>query len=132
MITNHHACQFITLLNTELKILAWVLANCLQFVISNLIGPEQNYAVKGRLIQDNLHLVHEVLEEIEVDTEAALISLDQSKSFDRVDHRYLAMILETIGYKPFYKWISILYHCLRTVVQVNGKCSNPFAIEQSL
>ena len=40
----------ITLLNTELKILAQVLANHLQFVISDLIGSEQNYAMKRRLI----------------------------------------------------------------------------------
>ena len=46
----------ITLLNTELKILARVLANCLQFVIGDLSGPEK-YVVKGRSIQDNLHLV---------------------------------------------------------------------------
>ena len=45
----------ITLLNTELKILAWVLTNHLHLVVSDLIKPEQNYAVKGRLIQDNLH-----------------------------------------------------------------------------
>ena len=40
----------ITLLNTELKILARVLANRLQLVISDLVGPEQNYALKGRSI----------------------------------------------------------------------------------
>ena len=51
--------RVITLFNTELTILAWVLANRLQLVISDLIGPEQNYAVRGRSIQDNLHLVHE-------------------------------------------------------------------------
>ena len=55
----------ITLLNTELKILARVLANRLQLVISNLIGSEQTFAVKGRSIQDNLHLIREVLEGIE-------------------------------------------------------------------
>ena len=38
----------ITLLNTVLKILARVLANRLQLVINDLIGPEQNYAAKGR------------------------------------------------------------------------------------
>ena len=66
----------ITLLNTELKILARVLANRLQLVISDLIGSEQTFAVKGRSIQDNLHLIREVLEGIEDGTEAALISLD--------------------------------------------------------
>ena len=35
---------------TELKIWARILANRLQVVISDLIGPEQTYAVKGTLI----------------------------------------------------------------------------------
>ena len=52
----------ITLLNTEVKILARVLANRLQRVISDLIGLEQTFVVKGRSIQDNLHLIREVLE----------------------------------------------------------------------
>ena len=65
----------ITLLNIELKILARVLANRLQLVISDLIGPEEAFAVKRRSIQDNLHLIREDLEGIE-DGKAALISLD--------------------------------------------------------
>ena len=93
----------ITPLNTELKILARVLANRLQVVISNLIGPEQTYAVNGRSIQDNLHLIREVLEGIEDGTETALISLDQSKAFDRVDHRILAIVLETAGFQPEFR-----------------------------
>ena len=101
----------ITLLNTELKTLARVLENRLQLVISDLIDPEQTYAVKGRPIQDNLHLIREVLEGIEDDTEAALISLDQFKAFDRVDHRFLASVLETAGFQPkFRRWISMMYH----------------------
>ena len=115
----------ITLLNTELKILARVLANCLQLVISGLIGPEQNYAVKGRSIQDNLDLAREILEGIE--DEAALINLDRSKAFDRVDHQFMAAILETARFDPeFRKWISILYHN----PQVNGKHSKAFVIER--
>ena len=123
----------ITLLNTGLKILARVLANRLQRVISDLIGPEQTFAVKGRSIQDNLHLIREVLEGIEDDPEAALISLDQSKAFDRVDHRFLASVLETAGFKPeFRRWISMMYHNPQAVVQVNGRRSRVFAVERSV
>ena len=86
----------ITLLNTELKILARIFANRLQ---SDLIGLEQNYAMKGRSIQDHLHLVREILERLEDDTEAALINLNQSKAFDRVDHRFLA----TAGFEPKFR-----------------------------
>ena len=123
----------ITLLNTELKILARVLANRLQLVISDLIGPEQTFAVKGRSIQDNLHLIREVLEGIKDDTESALISLDQSKAFDRVDHRFLASVLETAGFEPeFRRWISMMYHNPQAVVQVNGRRSRVIAIERSV
>ena len=123
----------ITLLNAELKILARVLANRLLRVISDLIGPEQTFAVKGRSIQDNLHLIHEVLKGIEDDTETALISLDQSKAFDRVDHRFLASVLETVGFKPeFRRWISMMYHNPKAVLQVNGRRLEVFEIERSV
>ena len=45
----------ITLLNTELNIFSRVLSNRLQLIISDLIEPEQNYAVKWRSIQEKLH-----------------------------------------------------------------------------
>ena len=123
----------IALLNTELKILARVLANRLQLVISDLIGPKQNYAAKARPIQNNLDLVSEILEGLEDSTEATLINLDQSKAFDSVDHRFLATVLETTGFQPkFRKWISMMYYNLQTVVPVNWKRSEAFVIERSV
>ena len=107
--------------------------NRLQLVISDLIGPEQTFAVKGRSIQDNLHLIREVLEGIKDGTEAALISSDQSKAFNRVDHRFLASVLETAGFKPeFRRWISMMYHNPQAVVQVNGRRLGVIAIERSV
>ena len=89
--------------------------------------------MKARSIQDNLHLIREILEGIEDDTEAALISLDQSKAFDRVDHRFVATVLETAGFKPeFCRWVSMMYHNPQAVVQVNGRRSGVFAIERSV
>ena len=85
--------------------------------------------MKGRSIKDNLHLIHEVLVGIEDGTEAALISLDKSKAFDRVEHRFLATVLETTGFEPeFRKWIFMMYHN----PQVNGMRSGTFAIERSV
>ena len=83
--------------------------------------------MKGRSIQDNLHLAREILEGIE--DEAVLINLDQSKAFDRVDHQFMAAVLETARFDPeFCKCISILYHN----PQVNGKHSKAFVIEHSV
>ena len=80
--------------------------------------------MKGRSIHDNLHFVHEILE-------ATLINLDQSMAFYRVDHRFLAIVLETAGFQlEFRKWISMMYHNPQAVVQVNGKRSEAFAVER--
>ena len=113
--------------------MARVLAKILQLVISNQIGPDKNYAVKGRSIQNNLHLEREVLEELEDGTEAALINLDQSKAFNSIDHRFLATVLETARFKPeFCKWINMMYHNQQAVVQENWKRSELFATKRSV
>ena len=110
-----------------------VLANRLQLVISDLNGLELTYAVKGRSIQDNLHLILEIIEWLEDGTEAALINLDQSKAFGRVDHRFLASVLKTVGFKlEFSGWISMTYHNPQAVVQVNERRSRAFVIERSV
>ena len=128
---NHY--RPIALLNTGLKILVRVLANRLQLIISDLIEPEQNYAVKGKSIQDNLNLVRKILEELEDGNEAALTNLDPSKAFHKVDHRFLATVLETVRFKSgFHKWISMMYHNPQAVVQVNRKRLEAFTIERSV
>ena len=109
--------------------MARVLANSLELVISDLIGPEQNYTVKARSIQDNLYLVCEVLKGLKDDSKAGLINLDQSNAFNWVDHRFLETVSETTGFKPeFRKWISMMYHNTQVVVQGNGRRSKAFPL----
>lgn len=66
--------RLITMLNTELMILANDLANRLQVVVPSLISPEQTCAEKGRTFQDNLHLASLIVEQVE--SGAALINFD--------------------------------------------------------
>ena len=113
--------------------MARVLANRLQLVISNLIGPELAFAVEGKSIQAKLHLVREALEGIKDSIEAALVNLDQSKAFDRLDHRFLVSVLKTAGFKPeFRRWISMMYYNPQALVQVSGRRLGAFAIERSV
>ena len=105
----------ITLLNTELKILSRSKRIVYSFIYKS--------------IQDDLHLIREVLEEIKDITKATLISLHQSNAFDRVIHRFL----ETAGFQlESRRWISMMYHHPQAVVQVNGRRSRAFAIEHSV
>ena len=52
----------ISLLNVDYKILAKVLANRLQKVISRIISPDQVGYLKGRYIGDNIRAMLDILE----------------------------------------------------------------------
>ena len=50
-----------------------------------------------------------------------------------MDHRFLAAVLETAGFKPeYHRWISILYRSSQAEVQAKRKVSGSFAIERSV
>ena len=59
-------------------------------VLPNLIAPEHTCAVRSRIVQNGFDLVHIFLVRVNEDT--TLIHLDQSKSFDRVDHCFLESV----------------------------------------
>ena len=110
----------LTMLNTDLKILAKILANRLWTVLLSLICPEQTCAVKGRTIQDSLHLVRTIIE-------------NQSKAFDRVDHAFLEAVLSAAGFKvDFHTWIRLLYASPGVKVEVNGVRLKPFTLTRSI
>ena len=121
----------LTMLNTDLKILAKILADRLQSALPSLISPEQSCAVKGRTIQDSLHLIRTIIDK--VDNKAALINLDQSKAFDRVDHSFLEAVLSAAGFGvDFRTWIRLMYASPGVMVEVNGVRSKPFTLSRSI
>ncbi|CAE1328699.1 unnamed protein product [Acanthosepion pharaonis] len=76
-------------------------------------------------------MVRLILEQ--VDSEAALINLDQSKAFDRVDHRFLEAVLSAAGFgADFRSWIRLLYATSGALVEVNGVRSEPFVLSRSI
>ena len=62
----------------------------MQTALPKLIGPEQSCSVEGRTIQDSLHLVRTIIEN--VNGNSVLINLGQSKTFDRVDLSFSVVV----------------------------------------
>jgi len=124
----------ISLLNTDYKILSKVLTIRLTKVIKEIVHPDQTCSIPDRTIQDNVHLIRNLVEYTnDKNMPAAIISIDQSKAFDRVSHDYLFSVLSNLGFKPtFISLIKLLYTEINSSILVNGFISEQFPVERSV
>ncbi|CAM2111941.1 unnamed protein product [Caretta caretta] len=110
-----------SLLSTDYKVVAKAISLRLGSVMADVIHPDQTYTVLGRSIFDNLFLVRDLLELGRRDgLSFALLSLDQEKAFDRVDHGYLLSTLQAFGFGPqFVSFLRVLYASVECLVRLN-------------
>ncbi|KAJ3584785.1 hypothetical protein NHX12_015280 [Muraenolepis orangiensis] len=89
----------VSLLCVDYKILSKALATRLGKAVEQVIHRDQTYCVPGRSMVDNVHLIRDVLEvSSSLDINTGLISLDQEKAFDRVEHSFLWKVMEKFGF----------------------------------
>ncbi|TWW73395.1 Transposon TX1 uncharacterized 149 kDa protein ORF 2 [Takifugu flavidus] len=87
----------VSLLCTDYRILSKTLASRLREAMEQVIYRDQTYCVPDRFIVDNVHLIRDVLEvSRSLDVDTGLISLDQEKAFDRVEHEFLWKAMERV------------------------------------
>ena len=88
------------LLCTDYKLLSKVLANRLKNVLELIIHRDQSYCVQDRSIMDNLFLMRDLYDICKLhNIDVGIVSLDQEKAFDRVDHGFLFSTL-----RAFWVW----------------------------
>ncbi|KAI4884328.1 hypothetical protein NFI96_003224 [Prochilodus magdalenae] len=111
----------VSLLCADYKVLSKVLANRLKEVMGQVTHADQAYCVPGRSILDNISLVRDVLEVAGLECPFGLISLDQEKAFDRVEHQYLWDTFGAFGFSPrFVSMVRVLYCNIESVLKVNA------------
>ncbi|CAM2105227.1 unnamed protein product [Caretta caretta] len=117
----------VSLLSTDYKIVAKVISLRLGSVLADVIHPDQTYTVPDRSIFDNLFMVRELLElGCRDGLSFALLSLDQEKAFDRVDHGYLLSTLQAFGFGPqFVGFLRVLYTSAECLVKLNWTLTEP-------
>ncbi|CAM2100522.1 unnamed protein product [Caretta caretta] len=96
-------------------------------VFWDILGPDLTYTVPGCTIFDNLYLVQDLLElGCRDGLSFALLSLDQEKAFDRVDHGYLLSVLQVFGFGPqFVGFLQVLYASTECLVRLNWTLTEP-------
>ncbi|TWW81692.1 Transposon TX1 uncharacterized 149 kDa protein ORF 2 [Takifugu flavidus] len=104
----------VSLLCSDYKILSKALAIRLREAMEHVIHRDQTYCVPSRSMVDNIHLIWDVLEvSASLGTQVGLLSLDQEKAFDRVEHSFLWRTMERFGFSAgLIAMIKVLYRGL--------------------
>jgi len=107
----------ISLLNTDYKLIASVLAFRLRKSLPNSLDSHQKGGVPGRHIFDSLCLIRDVIDntgrkskEVSSLKPAAIIAYDLEKAYDLVNRDVLWEVMTAMGYPPlFVDWLKTLY-----------------------
>ena len=125
----------ITMLNVDYKIITKIIANRIKPFLDLFIAKEQFCGVSGGksinmfnvLMRDVIYYANDQA------MTAALINLDWSKAFDRVNLDYLFCVLTRLGFDDkFVNWIKMLYVNAESSLCINGIISEPFSIKKSV
>ncbi len=124
----------VSLLCSDYKLFSKTLANRLAGVMDLVIHPDQTYCVPGRSIFDNISLIRDILEVSNLcNLDFGLISLDQEKAFDRVEHTYLWRTLSAFGFcQKFIDMTKVLYSSVESVLKINGGLCAPFQVHRGI
>ena len=122
----------ISLLNTDYKIIAKIIANRIREVVGTLINKTQTYSTPGRDIGDSILTVKQVIRDME--GEGGLwLGIDLNKAFDRVDQSFLGRVLDRFGFGTKLRgWVGLLYEGARSKIKCNGELTETFEINRSV
>ena len=137
---NHEKSHFlnfwhpISLLCVDYKIISKCITNRIKKVMGFLVHFDQTAAVVGRSIQENIHLLRNIIDySHQKDLKCVILSLDQAKAFDRVNHNYMFQVLRRYGFgEGLLKWVTLLYTDIFSTVLVNGYLTDVFRGSRSV
>lgn len=123
----------VSLLKTDVKILAKVLARRLERVIPTIVSPDQTGFVKNRQSFFNIRRLFNILYTSAPpgqQDEETIKSFDAEKAFDRVEWKFLFRILEAFKFgSTFLSWIKRLYSSPLAAVRTNNSISPFFQLQ---
>ena len=125
--------RLISLINTDLKILTRILSSRLVPYVSKILHPTQ-YAQPGKDINVLNTQIRDLYYEMSNSkTDSFLVSIDFESAFDKINHKFLMIVLEKIGFPPmFINVIKALYNNASSVVYINGHKTKRIKIKSGI
>jgi hypothetical protein len=99
-----------SILNVDYKIVSRVLVGRILKVIEHVINVNQTSTVPRRSVTNNMTTIRDVMSFYrETNRNLYVLTVDQAKAFDRVEHNFLHVVLDRFGFgQQFKAWIRLL------------------------
>ena len=116
----------ISVLNSDYKLYATILAKRMEPVMPLLIDEDQTGFIKNRQTQDNIRRALHTIEQINKDQiSAIMLSLDAEKAFDSVGWEFLYLVMKRFKFsKDFIHCIQALYTSPLRELKLMAVCLN--------
>ena len=133
-LTKLESWQPLSILNTDYKIIAKLLAKRLKLALPDIIDPDQIGYMEGRFCGENIRLIADVIDYCKMSKNTCILLLaDFEKAFDKINWNFLWACLKRFGFGEVFKtWISILYRDIESCVTNSGYQSDYFKIYRGI
>ena len=122
----------ISLINTDAKILAHILAERMKVTLSQLITGNQHAYLTGRQINVAIRRINDVVGK-RLSNGKCLMNIDFAKAFDTIDRCYIFKLLEKLRLSAFtLNAVRTLYDNTTAVIEINGYLSQSFRIHRGV
>lgn len=120
----------ISLLNSDYKILATILANRLNIVLSAYIHPDQAGFIKKRQLKNCTRRLCNIMDYLQTQKiPAPVYFCDAEKAFDRVNWGFLKKVMRKMGFGSYFMhWIDLIYSLQLAEIGLEGHQSRQFTI----
>jgi hypothetical protein len=124
----------LTLMNTDYKLLARIMARRLTPVLEEQLPSNQYCSVPGKSILEAVSVLRDVVAQAELTrTPLCIPSLDFRSAFDCISHRYLFHILAVYGISAWIiDRIRSMYENATASLQINGALAGPIPIQSGI
>jgi hypothetical protein len=124
----------ISLLETDYKILAKVIACRLDSVIPDLIDEDQVGFMKGRKSSTVIRLIDDTIDFLNNENKPGiLLALDYSRAFDSISKDFIIWSFKKFGFgENFIKWLRVIANNTESCLNCNGWLSEFFPVETGI